>query len=312
MRCSESLIGFFLTWGVTACATGSVADDTVETTTAATTASSGVGGNNASSSSSATTTSTSSGTATSGSGTGGSGQGECGPKESDIFLISKTNELHRFEPKTGSLNKIGPLMCPVVGGVTPVSITVDRDEGAWVVYNDGRLYKVSTMSAACTGSGFVPSQQGFKTFSMAFVANTPGGSPETLTIANTVGIGTIDVGTLKVTPHGSFGGSQTLQLTGAAKGALFGFFPSSSAYLSPIDPQTSTLGAHQKLDAIKTTGTSAFAQWGGSFWFFTAPIGTSSRIDRYDPVSKLTEPMNPSVGFEIIAAGVSTCATASP
>ena len=71
---------------------------------------------------------------------------------------------------------------------------------------------------------------------------------------------------------------------------------------------TAAIGAHLNIDAIKTTGPSAFAQWGGSFWFFTAPIGTSSRIDRYDPIAKTISTINASVGFEIVAAGVSTCA----
>ena len=312
--CSQFAFAF-ASLAVIGCATGSREEDDSASTTDVTTT---TGGGAASAGPSSTTgnpsgTGSDSATTTSGSGTGGGGGAggsgsECSPAEGGIFVISKTNDLHRFDPTSAKLKLVGPLMCQVSAGVIPVSIAVDRQELAWVLYSDRRLYKVSTASAACEKTAFVPSQHGFSTFSLAFVANAPDFSSETLTIANNLGTGSIDMGTLVVTPHGTFGTSQTLQLTGTGKGELYGFFTTKPAYLSPIDKLTAAIGAHLNIDAIKTTGPSAFAQWGGSFWFFTAPIGTSSRIDRYDPIAKTISTINASVGFEIVAAGVSTCA----
>jgi hypothetical protein len=293
-----------------ACAVGAVDDgeQPVESDAAST---AGVGGTTTTTSTASAVsvaTASSSVSSSSSSGSGGSGPADCGPKESDIFLISKANDLYRFEPTSGTTTKVGPIMCQVVAGVTPFSMAVDRKEFAWILYSDGRLYKVSTLSAACEPSGLVPSQQNFKTYSMAFVSNTQGSSEETLTIANTSSLGTIDLAALKVSLVGGFGFSAPLQLTGNGKGELYGFFTSAPAYLSPIDKLSAAVGSHQKLDTIKTTGPSAFAQWGGSFWFFTSPLGVSSRVDRYDPISKQVETTSLGIGFEAIAAGVSTCA----
>jgi hypothetical protein len=51
----------------------------------------------------------------------------------------------------------------------------------------------------------------------------------------------------------------------------------------------------------------AFAFWGGDFWLFTAP-GVASRVDRYRPSDGSTVTMKSNVGFNIVGAGVSTCA----
>ena len=46
---------------------------------------------------------------------------------------------------------------------------------------------------------------------------------------------------------------------------------------------------------------------------FTNPnLGTSSQVDRYDPINKTTNTEVASVGFRIVGAGVSTCAPLTP
>ena len=59
---------------------------------------------------------------------------------------------------------------------------VDRRGIAYSVFQDGRLFRVDTASAACLGTTFLPGQNGFQTFGMGYVANT-GDAGETLYVA---------------------------------------------------------------------------------------------------------------------------------
>ncbi|MBM4373802.1 MAG: hypothetical protein FJ095_01865 [Deltaproteobacteria bacterium] len=159
-------------------------------------------------------------------GTSGSGgSGDCGPGKGDIFVLSKEYDLHRFEPKALTFSKVGPLSCPQGGGsATPFSMAVDRAGTAWVLYNDGKLYKVSTADASCDATTFVPNQLGFKKFGMGFATDAPGSDAETLFVASETGLGSIDLGTLAVKKRGSFGFSAAVELTGNANAELFGLF----------------------------------------------------------------------------------------
>lgn len=241
-------------------------------------------------------------------GTGGGSAGDCGAGEGDIFVLSKEFDLHRFDPSKLTFSKVGPLACPGSGSATPFSMAVDRAGTAWVLYGDGRLYAVSTADASCAATNFVPGQKGFKKFGMGFASNAPGSDEETLFAANEFGLGSIDLATLEVTPHGSFGFSAAAELTGNGNGDLFGFFFGFPPYLSKLDKANSTLGVEQDLDGVQAGTGFAFAFWGGGFWVFTAPGGTTSRVDLYDPGTKSVTAKVASVGFKIVGAGVSTCA----
>ncbi|MCA9590689.1 MAG: hypothetical protein KC657_35560, partial [Myxococcales bacterium] len=51
----------------------------------------------------------------------------------------------------------------------------------------------------------------------------------------------------------------------------------------------------------------AFAHWGGDFWLFTAPQG-KSQVTRLKYDDGTVETVKTDVGFEVVGAGVSTCA----
>jgi hypothetical protein len=187
-------------------------------------------------------------------------------------------------------------------------MAVDRSGTAWVLYNDGKLYQASTVDASCTATAFVPDQPGLKTFGMGFATDAPGSDTETLFVANETGLGSIDLGTLAVKKRGSFGFSAAAELTGNANAELFCLFFGFPPYIAKLDKDTSALGPEQDLDGVEIGGGFASAFWGGGFWVFTAPGGTSSRVDRCDPGTKQVEAKVASIGFKIVGAGVSTCA----
>ena len=299
-RHSAALLGLFFI----GCAAGA----TVKDSSANAGATTGVGGSTTGSQ--ATTTATSADvTVGVGSGGGGSSGGDCSIEAGDIYVISKETDLYRFDPSALEFFKVGALTCPQGGGTaTPFSMSVDRKGTAWILYNDGRLYQASTIDASCSATEFVPNQGGFKKFGMGFVANAPGSNEETLFVAKELGLGSIDTATLKVSPHGSFGFSAAAELTGTGQGDLFGFFFGFPPYIAKLDKASSALGPEQPLDSVEIGTGFAFAFWGGGFWIFTAPSGTASRVERYDPVSKEVVMKVPTVPFKIVGAGVSTCA----
>jgi hypothetical protein len=62
-------------------------------------------------------------------------------------------------------------------------MAIDRNATAWVLYDSGQLFKVSTSDASCTPTSFAAGQQGLYNFGMGFASNSAGSSDETLFIS---------------------------------------------------------------------------------------------------------------------------------
>lgn len=127
---------------------------------------------------------------------------------------------------------IGTLSCPTTS--SPFSMAIDRDATAWVLYQNGEIFRVSTTDVSCTATSFTPNQAGFEVFGMGFVADAPGSTEETLFVAGgslfdlttgTASLGRID-SSLTLTRVGGLPGWPELTGTGAAE--LWGFFPDTS------------------------------------------------------------------------------------
>jgi hypothetical protein len=71
-----------------------------------------------------------------------------------IYVVTQQQELFSFFPPTLTFKLVGNLVCPVTPGVRPFSMAVDRRGVAYVLYDDGRLYRVSTATGACTATSF--------------------------------------------------------------------------------------------------------------------------------------------------------------
>ena len=237
-----------------------------------------------------------------------------------IYLISAQNVLLRFYPPDLSIKAIGTITCPTTSPANPFSIAVDRSGIAHVLFDNGDLFRVSTLTASCKATGFVPLQHGFTSqFGMGFSANKddPG---ETLYVAGpnldqpgpTDWLARIDVKTFGLTLIGPF--SKYVdhpELTGTGDSRIYGFGPSIPLqHLAEIDKPTATIDSDVLVN-LQQPGISAwaFAFWGGKFYFFTAasPDG-SSVIHVYTPGDTTTPPEVADVGLTVVGAGVSTCA----
>ena len=237
-----------------------------------------------------------------------------------IYVVDAARNLLSFDPRKlprDPFTLIGKLACGRAFG-SPFSMSVDRRGVAWVLYDDGELYKVSIADARCSRSSFTPGSSGSSTFGMGFVTDEAGGKTEKLYIANNDSshvLSTID--TTRAAPTASAVGridatdGQNPELTGTGEGKLFGFFPGSSgpSFVQEIDRKTGApRGTRWNLgtDSLFITAY-AFAHWGGTFYIFITADGTSS-VRTINRKTGDYQTVLDHIPYRITGAGVSTCA----
>jgi hypothetical protein len=228
-----------------------------------------------------------------------------------IYLITVENDLYHFYPPDLSFAKNGTIDCTL--GPTPYSMAVDRAGTAYVLFNNGELFEVSTANAACDTTDFVPGQDNFSVlFGMGFSSNKddPG---ETLFIAGQEPgrLGIIDPFTMELTTVGAFDKNiGNAELTGTGDARLFAFGvdnPNAVIHLAEIEKETAKVLSDETIDFPASIGAWAFAFWGGDFYFFISTQGGFSDVFRYHPEDKSFTQVT-SLDRTIVGAGVSTCA----
>lgn len=249
---------------------------------------------------------------------------DCAEENKQVYVVTQEKGLYRFAPTSLGFTKVGTLACPAGASARPFSMAVDRTGVAWVLYNDARIYKVSTTDASCTATSFAPGQLGWTKFGMAFVADAPGSASESLYVSTGrwndpadpesgyQALAKIDTKSLKLSLVGDTFPS-TAELTGTGSAKLFAFV--TGDYLNPsavteVDRSTGAPVSPKKLDGLSDVGAFAFAFWGGKFWIFTASgTGTDgSKVTRYSYEDGVSKVMVADAGFTVVGAGVSTCA----
>jgi hypothetical protein len=241
-----------------------------------------------------------------------------------IYLIGNDNQLLRFYPPTLTAEPIGVIDCPVTVNpqATPYSMAVDRQGIAYVVFTDGELFRVSTLTASCEATPFQIGQGGFsQQFGMGYSADTndPG---EELFVAGNLSeqLAMLDTTTFTIHPVGTFSSMiGEAELTGTGGGDLYAFGivldPDGGAtdalHLSQIDKTTAAVLS----DTFVTVATQsapifdwAFAYWGGDFYFFTSTDQMTTNVSRYIPGGSLALPTVTTLDTAVVGAGVSTCA----
>ncbi len=238
-----------------------------------------------------------------------------------IYLIGNDNQLLRFYPPTLEAQGIGIIDCPILdAGATPYSMAVDRQGIAYVVFTDGELFRVSTLTASCEATPFQIGQGGFATtFGMGYSAdvNDPA---ERLFVAGTASmeLGTIDTNDFQLTPLGTFSSPLgEAELTGTGSGDLYAFGlvvdggMTTALHLAHVDKANgAVLG-----DAYVTVASGsaqifdwAFSYWGGDFYFYTSTNGTQTIVSKYTPGGPSALPTVATLSTAVVGAGVSTCA----
>lgn len=230
----------------------------------------------------------------------------------DIWLIDENGTFSGFDTRSRTFTDVGPLRCPARPNTGPMTMGVARDGNAWVLYNDGELFRVDVRTAACAATGFDRNQitiGNFVRLGSAFSADQPGSASETLFVLVGAGdLARLDTRTLQLTriaPLGLDG-----ELTGTGDAELWGFFPDLPSYVARIDKQTATLSQRINLPQIQSMQANAFAFsfWGGSFWVFLAEGGGDTTVYRIDKQSGALETVLANTKRHIVGAGVSSCA----
>ncbi len=240
-----------------------------------------------------------------------------------VYVLSSDDTLLKFEPDSERFTEVGVLDCPAPAGWKPYSMAVDRNGDAWVVYRDlsitatdpGLLYRASTADASCVDVGYSP-PDGFGTYGMGFSADAEGGESETLFIGGGDGLpgsgaatlGSLDLSDFAATDLGSIGSWP--ELTGTGDAQLWGFFPNDSpATIQQLDKSNADAIQTLNLADVSFPVAWAFAFWGGRFYVFLQTLlDPFSKVIRVDLDGGNEEEIVPDTGYQIVGAGVSTCA----
>jgi hypothetical protein len=169
-------------------------------------------------------------------------------------------------------------------------MAVETPSVAYVSYDTGEIFRVSTATADCAPTPFVSGQAGFPLrLAMTFTVSQSG-QPQTLYVAgNTtmapsrapaVVLGTVDTTTWGLTKVGEMSPEvfdPALSTTGA--GDLWAFFENpnfaSAAQTGQVFPSGTQQSEGPAGGGLELGSAWAFAYWGGSPYYFTAPQGTT-------------------------------------
>lgn len=244
-----------------------------------------------------------------------------------IYVITSQSLLMSFDPLAGTFRTIGAIDCPDPDDTLPFSMGVSRSGVAYVVYQSGYLFRVSTLTAACEATAFLPDNQVFPgPFGTGFSADAPDAGTdggETLYVASCpmtngmpvpAALASIDTTTFALHVIGQFQPPiLEPELTGTAGGELYAFWAqseTSGSAIVQVDKPTARVTPVTTLPGVDFGSAWAFAFWGGDFYLFTAPGGTDSAslVTRYRPSDGSVTSLGTAPGVTIVGAGVSTCA----
>lgn len=224
-----------------------------------------------------------------------------------IYVVDRNGWLSRFDPNAFSFTDIALLDCP--GGSSTMSMAVDQNAVAWVLYGDGHIFKVDTTSGACEATTFKAGQHDMFTFGMGFVFD-PATGQDTLYISDYSNLATISFPDLVVSLVGPTT-SGIAELSGTGDGQLWGFVSylpagnSAGPALLRYDPASGNTIESYRLSSMTSPSSYAMKLWGGSFWIFADD--SVYRVRRESP-SKAEYAGSYPRGNGIVGAGVSTCA----
>jgi DNA-binding beta-propeller fold protein YncE len=238
------------------------------------------------------------------------------PSSTFVYLVTSEQDLYSFNPANNAFTLRGFVDCPNPNGASPFSMGVDRKGTAYVLYNDGNLYRVSTKDASCEETEFEPGQLGFDLFGMGFALDEPNGRTDSLYVAEisfdqpSLGLGRIDTDSLELSYVGGFADppGNVLELTSSSDGNLYGYFlaPNGGTVVE-LDKNDATILSETFLSVGNQASALAFAWWSGDFYIFTAPAGSPTTVTRYRPTDQSVSVVA-TLPRTVVGAGVSTCA----
>ncbi len=246
----------------------------------------------------------------------------CSDAAKKVYVVDQNNTFSTFDPTTKTFHDLGTLSCPASDGAMPFSMGIDRDAVAWVLYNDGSLFRVDATSLACTATQW-QTQSDLPLFGMGFSSDTSGGNTDTLFVAGTAtgpgshasALASIDTTSFAATNIATIPGFPELTGTGTAE--LWAWYPSSGGTMTMstphVDQLDKTSGAVLQSFPLSTLGGTAdayaFAFWGGDFWIFLDRDNLmNTMVFQVNAMTGQITSTTMNTGRVIVGAGVSTCA----
>ena len=239
-----------------------------------------------------------------------------------VYVVDVNHTFSTFDPVTKTFTDLGQLACPAADGANPFSMGVDRNAIAWILYDDGSMFRLDTTTLDCTATTWQPTSD-LPLFGMGFSTDTEGGTTDHLYVAGTAtgpgshtsALATLDTTSFAATSIASIPGFP--ELTGTGNAELWAWYPSVQGTMTSTPPHVDqldkTTGAALQTFALDSlTGTAdayAFAFWGGHFWIFLdRDYLMNTMVFELDPATGQIVSTTMNTGRTIIGAGVSTCA----
>ncbi len=248
----------------------------------------------------------------------------CSDSAKLVYVVDQDSTLYSFDVPTLTFKTVGTLGCNASSSATPFSMSVDRSATAWVLYNSGEMFQVSTKDASCQATSHQTGQGGLENFGMGFASDASGSTSETLYVAgggaSAAGSGSTSTFAKMTVPGLSASSVGTVQgwpeLTGTGKGELWGFFPSATVTprVAQLDKSTGADGTVYPLSSLSGTPIAwAFAFWGGDFYVFLQKDSDfSTTVYKVNGTTGVLTTAQSDTGKIIVGAGVSTCAPVGP
>jgi hypothetical protein len=237
--------------------------------------------------------------------TGGDG---CSEESRLVYVVDTSNTLRRFNPPSQTFETAGIINCQ--SGGSPYALSVSRDDRVFVLYHASfscvGINAVNALDATCLGlTAFDCGEDGFDLFGMGTATAGPGSTEDTLYIGSTETLGSLDTETWEVTPIGPV--ENLPDMSGNANGELWAYFAwTDPPRVSRLDKDTAIEVETIPLPSLSSSGSFAFATWGGDFYlFYDAGTGSSDVFRIHDGA---LETYMEDIGFEIVGADSSTCA----
>ena len=233
---------------------------------------------------------------------------DCDHTSDLVYVLERdADAIHLFDPATLAFTELGTLDCTMWG--TPASMAVARDGLAYIRYSDDTVYALDLETFACQETSFAL-HKGLDSFGMGYATDDAETWRDALYVADGDTLMRLDTDSWSLQVVGSMP-SQS-ELTGNADGELWAMLPlESPAALARIDLATGAEAERVNLSGFPSPydiDTFAFATWGGDFYLFVREYGMGSSTDVYRVRSGNLKRVSKDIGFDIVGAGVSTCA----
>jgi hypothetical protein len=247
----------------------------------------------------------------------GNSVNNCSERARSIYLFDRGDTLIRYEPETATFTEIGRASCVP----TLWSMTVDRQGTAYVWSDEEQLFEISTVDASCRSvEGLVTPPNFMRTEALGFVSQSAGSTAENLFVTfsdtnSTSRLGRVDFPARDIIDVAPMPAGRLRALTGNGAGELWGSF-ARAGDLAVVQIDKGTGAVLQEIDVSSidetpefTTGVIGMAFWGGRLYLFYDDDGNgSSSVFRVTPGTREIELVQANIGYQIIGAGVSTCA----